>query len=421
MSGEFIPMDVGSHDLADRVLPIGHGGRADRRLRLLVRLLERPLGFVEFAPSAAPIDIAQVRAVAAGALAEPIARRLADLGLTADVELDRLPELLEQRRRPFGDRTDLPPISVVISTRERPESLRRALASLARVEYPDLEVLVVDNAARTSATFDLVSSEFSADRRFRYVAEPVAGLSHGRNCGLTHATHDVVAYTDDDVEVDSLWLHVVGATFVDSPDVACVTGLVPTAEIVTPSQQHFDRRVSWSSNCEPRRYTLLTTPPPNHAYPFAAGVFGTGANFAVRRSTMLELGGFDTLLGAGSATMGGEDLDAFARVLLAGHALVYEPAAVVWHHHRVAPEDLKRQLYGYGLGLSAYITKLLTDRATLGLVLRRVPVGVKIFTSARKEDLDEELPVELGITETLGLLAGPAVYLRSRLRRRLRR
>ena len=91
------------------------------------------------------------------------------------------------------------------------------------------------------------------------------------------------------------------------------------------------------------------------------------------------------------------------------------------HHHRVAPEALKRQLYGYGLGLSAYITKLLTDRSTLGAVLRRVPVGLTIFTKARKDDLDEDLPVELGITETLGLLAGPFVYLRERARRRWRR
>ena len=421
MSESFVPLVVASYDLADPALPAELDVPEDHRLRLLVRLLERPLGFVELAVNGPAVDIGRVREQAAVDLADAIARRLAELGLPADSPLAGLPEQLASHARPFSSRTGLPPVTVVLSTRERPDSLRRALRSLARIDDPALEVLVVDNAATTSATYDVVVGEFGHDRRFRYVAEPTPGLSHGRNCGLQHATHDIVAYTDDDVEVDALWTSVLAATFADSPDAACVTGLVPTAEIVTPSQQHFDRRVSWSSNCEPRRYTLVTTPPPNLAYPFAAGVFGTGANFAVRRSTMLELGAFDTLLGAGAPTMGGEDLDAFARILLGGHALVYEPAAVVWHHHRVAPEALKRQLYGYGLGLSAYITKLLTDRTTLGAVLRRVPVGMTIFTKARKDDLEDDLPVELGITETLGLLAGPAVYLKARIKRRWRR
>lgn len=415
----FVPVSVGRVELTD---PAGLvvDARPEHRVRLLVRLAEHPLGFVEFVPAALPVSIDEVRTVVAAQLGAPLARALAAAGLGA-TEVAELPTAFAGRARPFGASTALAPMSVVISTRERPESLRRCLRSFAAVDHPGLEIVVVDNAAATTATRDLLADEFSDDPRIRYVAEPRPGLSFGRNCGLAAATHDLVAYTDDDVEVDALWTRVLAATFAAHPDAGCVTGLVPTAELESPPQQHFDRRVSWSSNCEPRRYTLGMRPPPNAAFPFGAGIFGTGANFAVRRSVMTALGGFDTLLGAGAPTKGGEDLDAFARILLAGHALVYEPAAVVWHHHRVAPDDLKRQLHGYGLGLSAYITKLLTSRATIGPVLRRVPAGVKIFVTARKEDHADDVPVELGLTETYGFLAGPFVYLRARLARRLRR
>ena len=143
---------------------------------------------------------------------------MVELGIDPATPLEPLPALLADRSRPFADRAALPPVSVVLSTRERPDSLRRALLSLARIDDPTLDIVVVDNAAKTSATYDVVVGEFGHDPRFRYVAEPTPGLSHGRNCGLTNAIHDIVAYTDDDVEVDPLWIRVLAATFADSPD-----------------------------------------------------------------------------------------------------------------------------------------------------------------------------------------------------------
>lgn len=421
MTDAFVPMSVTDIDLAEPLDAFLGASETRPRLRLLVRLLQRPIGFVELARPDGGVPVDDLLARCEEVLGEAIRAATVLLGVDPAAPIADLPGLLAGHARPYRAHDDLPAVSVVISTRDRAESLQRCLDSLAAVDYPQLEVVVVDNAAKTDATRVLVAERYGDNPRFRYVAEPRPGLSNGRNCGLRAASHEIVAYTDDDTEADRWWIHALAAAFVEHPDAGCVTGLVPTAEIDTPSQQHFDRRVSWSSNCAPRRFTLLTSPPPNRAYPFAAGIFGTGANFAVRRQLMIDLGEFDTLLGAGAPTMGGEDLDAFVRVILDGHALVYQPAAVVWHHHRVAPEALKRQLYGYGLGLSAYATKLLTNPRTAGTVLRRIPTGLSIFTKARKDDLDDDLPLELGITETLGLLAGPAVYLKARLLRRLGR
>ena len=64
-------------------------------------------------------------------------------------------------------------------------------------------------------------------------------------------------------------------------------------------------------------------------YPYSAGRFGAGANFAVSRTVLKEVGGFNEALGAGTPSGGGEDLNMFMRIVLAGHRLVYEPSAVV--------------------------------------------------------------------------------------------
>jgi hypothetical protein len=62
---------------------------------------------------------------------------------------------------------------------------------------------------------------------------------------------------------------------------------------------------------------------------------------------------------------------------LAGHTLAYEPAAVVWHHHRSDLDGLRRQMFAYGTGLSAFLTKHLLDRTTRRAVLRRIPRGLR--------------------------------------------
>lgn len=87
------------------------------------------------------------------------------------------------------------------------------------------------------------------------------------------------------------------------------------------------------------------------------GSFGTGANMAFRRRVLQELGGFDPSLGAGTPTRGGDDLDIFFRVLKADWALVYEPAAVVYHRHRREMTELVTQIRDHGVSFSSYVVR----------------------------------------------------------------
>ncbi|UVJ39575.1 glycosyltransferase family 2 protein [Arthrobacter sp. CJ23] len=274
---------------------------------------------------------------------------------------------------PVSDRrASTPSVTVIVCTRDRPALLRGALSAILNLDYPNFDVLVVDNAAATAETRRMVSREFH-DPRVALITEPAPGLSQARNAGLNHARGDIVAYTDDDVVVDQAWLREIAAGFERMPGTACVTGLVPAGELRSPAQGYFDDRVSWSKCMAPKVYSFADPPKDLPKFPFCPGAFGTGANFALDRSIALGLGGFDKALGAGTRTGGGEDIDMFTRVILEGHSLVVQPSAIVWHRHRDGLDELRTQARAYGSGLGAWLTKIVLNPRTARLALSRTP------------------------------------------------
>jgi GT2 family glycosyltransferase len=285
-----------------------------------------------------------------------------------------------------------PSITVIVCTRDRCSLLRGALEAILTLDYPNFDVVVVDNAAKTSETHDMVSEEFQ-DPRLTLISEPVAGLSQARNAGLRSARGDIVAFTDDDVIVDSAWLREVAAGFERAPDAACVTGLVPAGEVRSRVQGYFDDRVSWSSCLTPKVYSLADPPADLPKFPFCPGAFGTGANFALGRRVAISLGGFDVALGAGTRTGGGEDIDMFTRVILDGYSLVVQPSAIVWHRHRDGLDELRVQARSYGTGLGAWLTKILSNPRTARLALARGPrVAWKFLQDVRASRRASEGP-----------------------------
>src|SRR5207248_9351329 len=87
------------------------------------------------------------------------------------------------------------------------------------------------------------------------------------------------------------------------------------------------------------------------------GRFGAGGNLSLRRGALEKMGGFDPALDAGSFARGGGDLDIMARVLRDGGKLVYDPRAICWHQHRRSMDQLRRQMFDYGVGFVAYCMK----------------------------------------------------------------
>ena len=377
--------------------------------RILIRSGGAVLGFVEVALVDGEIPLGEVMQAAHDRLSGEIAAARHAAEIAAD-----------QAAGSKDQHAPTTTMTVAVCTRNRPDGVSRCVQALARLRYQALQILIVDNAPGDDRTEALVTRLAARDERIRYVREPRPGLSCARNRAIAEAGGEIVAFTDDDVRVDELWLQGVLRGFERDPSVACVTGLVASASLEHPAEQWFDGRVSWSSNC---RHALYVRDPPAGAsrlHPWAAGAFGTGANCAFRLSTLRALGGFDECLGAGSPTQGGEDLDIFVRVLRAGHALSYEPDALVWHDHRVDDASLRGQMHGYGKGLAAYLTKYLISRRTGPEVRRRLIAGVlhAATLARRSKRSSQQADVHAGLlrAEIIGLVQGPGAYLVARRR-----
>jgi hypothetical protein len=136
----------------------------------------------------------------------------------------------------------------------------------------------------------------------------------------------------------------------------CVTGLVVPDELDTPAQLLFERYGGFSRGVNRFVFLADRQEPVGNRYA-GAGRFGTGANMAFRRAFFDAHGLFDPALDVGTPTNGGGDLEMFFRVLKEGHALVYEPSAIVGHLHRREYRELRSQIENNGIGFYSYIVR----------------------------------------------------------------
>ena len=325
-----------------------------------------------------------------------------------------IPECLRSRQAFLAD---APFVNVIIATRDRTDLLQDALDSILASNYPNFEIIVVDNAPSTDATARLIRDRYARTRCVRYVREDWPGLSVAHNRGILEASAPFIAITDDDVLVDPDWLVELMRGFSTCDHVGCVTGLIFPVEIQTRSQLWFEQYGGFNKGFKQKVFDLQEHHPNDPLYPYTAGKFGTGANMAFRTSVLLEMGGFDPATGVGTLTFGGDDLSAFFEVLQHGYRLVYQPNAIVHHRHRSDYAGLRRQIYGYGVGLTAFLMKTLVDRPSRFFdLLTRIPYGL-FFTlsdrSPKNRKKRPDYPGELTRLERKGMIYGPLAYLRS--------
>ncbi len=350
---------------------------------------------------------------------------------------------------------DLPSVSVVVSTVvDRVEGLGRLLDALERHDHPEHEVIVVDNRVRVPEDDPLPA--LLAGRRVRLVEERRPGLSAGRNAGIAAARGEVVAFTDDDVQVDPRWLRALGERFVREPELDAVVGVVLPTELATPAQVWYEAYYggfSGERSFEPvtivpedvpgaMRFARVAAVRPDGSvrrrFPvYGIGAYGAGANMAFRRTLLESVGGFDPTLGAGSPARGGEDLAMFVETLWRGGRIGFEPRAVVHHRHRRTVAELHAQLHGNGVGFAALLCALVArDRRHVAVLARLVPLAAtakaRVAAAAlfrgrgadHRPAADPTLPApastpvprSLAYHELRGFPAGPSAWLRSRRR-----
>jgi GT2 family glycosyltransferase len=222
----------------------------------------------------------------------------------------------------FSIRSPRPKISVVICSYNGARTIRRALESVRKLDYPDYEVIVVDDGS-TDATAEIVA-EYGV-RQIQLGRN--RGLANARNVGMEAADGEIVAYLDDDAYPDTQWLSFLADGFAAAPHAAMGGPNVP------PRDAGFVADCISSAPGGPA-HVLLSDDRAEHL---------PGCNLAIRKDALQAIGGFDPRFRAA-----GDDVDVCWRLQEAGWTLGFRPAAMVWHERRGSIAAYWRQQCGYG-------------------------------------------------------------------------
>ena len=415
------PVKVVEIDVSQPIVTLAHleGYIA---VQVLVRWQRVPIGWVRVPVTQGYCDAASLRQSIRRQYPEALLPVLLRVLLANAVEMNQLgrpiaelmQQTLNQNLPPAPSATVSVPVTVAVCTRDRPTDLANCLAALQRLDYPSLEILVVDNAPSTDATQrlvqDLAQSAFTPP--VRYVQEPRPGLDWARNRAILEATGEIIAYTDDDVIVDPDWVRQLAQVFGENPQVMAVTGLVIPHELETDAQVLFELNGGFGRGFE-QQWLHFPLGQAMHWSDLGTGNLGTGANMAFRRSVFQQVGGFDPALDVGTATQGAGDLELFFRILKAGYPLVYEPRALVRHRHRRDYVQLRSQLKHNG---SVYAAFIRSAQAHPDMAAGFLRLGLSWFWSGHLRSLLTSLffparfPRDLRLVQLWGCCIGLTTY-----------
>jgi len=298
------------------------------------------------------------------------------------------------------------PATIAVCTRNRTNDVKLCLDALMKLPDRGQEIIVIDNAPSTDSTKKLIEQYPSV----RYILENRKGLDIARNRALAEATNEIVVFTDDDAIPDKDWLDNIIRNF-DHPLVMCVTGMTMPFELETKAQEEIENYSPFGKGFFRKIFSITRW------QPLATGNVGAGANMALRKNLINEIGGFDEALDAGTPTQSGGDHEFFARVLLAGYHIVYEPEAVSWHRHRRTWKEAVNAIHGYGIGVYAFWTRLFFEEKQYSIILfpkhwllqTQLPNFYKSVFKIKKS-----YPLSFLLAEFRGCLKGPFAYFKSR-------
>jgi cellulose synthase/poly-beta-1,6-N-acetylglucosamine synthase-like glycosyltransferase len=250
-----------------------------------------------------------------------------------------------------------PTCSVVICTRDRPETLDVCLKAVTALDYPQFDVLVVDNAPSDDRA-RAVAERWSTHTNVRYVVEPVRGVSRARNLGAHSCGGEIVAYTDDDALPEADWLRALVREFEDARVMAVAGQVLPP---VTGDCNALDARVRSLAGCGQAERLVVDRDTPYWFEMANFGGIGDG-NMAFRRQAFEVWPGFDVRLGRGASLLAGEEHYAFYQLIERGWRVVYTPASVLRHRFPATFRGFSDQHRKIVTEAAAYATLLFVEQ-----------------------------------------------------------
>ncbi len=250
------------------------------------------------------------------------------------VKADRRPKksfyalkpFLSNPQRPLSERFPLPAypmVSVVVCSYNGERTLRDCLWSLRKIQYPNYEVVFVDDGSKDNS--QQIAADFPEVRNIKQVNK---GLSVARNVGINAGKGEIIAFTDSDCMADQDWLYFLVNTLTSSHEFAAVGG----PNISPPAQDWIQATVAVAPGTP--SHVLLTDTVAEHV---------PGCNMAYYKWALEQIGGFDP-----EYRKAGDDVDVCWRIMQLGHKIGFSPAAVVWHYRRFEVKTYFSQQTGYG-------------------------------------------------------------------------
>jgi glycosyltransferase involved in cell wall biosynthesis len=254
--------------------------------------------------------------------------------------------------------------SVVIPTRDRAQHLSGALESLTRQTYPrdKFEVIVVDNGS-TDGTREVCTSFMNRIPQFRYLYEETAGLHAGRHRGMKTAKSDILVYADDDIEAFPMWLEGIAEAFCDEQVVLVGGKNLPKFEQEPPV---WILRMWKKDHQGGRMLPYLSILDLGDEVKVISPYCVFGCNFSIRKSILLEAGGFhpDAMPPDLIRYRGDGETHVARYIIEHDYKAVYHPNASIYH---IISSDRMTEKYfvrrAFSQGISDSYTEIRTKKA----------------------------------------------------------
>jgi len=223
---------------------------------------------------------------------------------------------------PYFPLPSYPKVSVVVASYNGSSSLETCLESLVSLNYPDFEVILIDDGSTDETP--LIAARFPAVQTIR---QENLGLSAARNRGIFAATGEIVAFTDSDCRTEEDWLYYLVGDLLRTK--YCGMG---GHNLLPPDDSPVAAAVMASPGGP--AHVMLTDVEAEHI---------PGCNMAFYKSALCEIGGFDPVF-----RLAGDDVDVCWRLQQQGYKIGFSPAGFVWHYRRSTIRAYLKQQNGYG-------------------------------------------------------------------------